>query len=116
MRNRNHLPHILHYICIQEGQGTGPSQSHYLSISSPKEKHAIFGFCTTEKHDIRYFHWIQVATLSMILLLNVVGIGLVMVVTVFFLNGTKRVSAVGWICAVFNIAVFAAPLSIMVIC
>lgn len=37
-----------------------------------------------------------------------------MLITTFAVKGINRVHAVGWICAVFNIAVFAAPLSIMV--
>lgn len=52
--------------------------------------------------------------MSLILLVNVAAFGLAMAVTVFLLGEAKRVSAVGWMCAVFNIAVFAAPLSIMV--
>ena len=33
----------------------------------------------------------------------------------FFLHGMKRTNAVGWICAAFNLSVFASPLSIMVL-
>ncbi|CAL9003722.1 unnamed protein product, partial [Prunus brigantina] len=55
----------------------------------------------------------MITTMSLILLVNVAAFGLVMAVTVFLLGEAKRVSAVGWMCAVFNIAVFAAPLSIM---
>ncbi|BFG37277.1 hypothetical protein CerSpe_235510 [Prunus speciosa] len=55
----------------------------------------------------------KITTMSLILLVNVAAFGLVMAVTVFLLGEAKRVSAVGWLCAVFNIAVFAAPLSIM---
>lgn len=56
---------------------------------------------------------LQIFTLNLILLVNV-AFGLTLAATIFLLSGTKRVAAVGWICAVFNIAVFAAPLSIMV--
>ncbi|TQD80993.1 hypothetical protein C1H46_033408 [Malus baccata] len=55
----------------------------------------------------------KITTLIWILLVNVAALGLVLAVTFFLLGGTVRISAVGWICAVFNIAVFAAPLSIM---
>ncbi|CAB4285516.1 unnamed protein product [Prunus armeniaca] len=55
----------------------------------------------------------KITTMSLILLVNVAAFGLVTAVTVFLLGEAKRISAVGWMCAVFNIAVFAAPLSIM---
>ncbi|KAJ7978217.1 Bidirectional sugar transporter SWEET [Quillaja saponaria] len=55
----------------------------------------------------------KIYSLGLILLFDVGAFGLVMVVTIFFLKGLNRVHAVGWICAAFNIAVFAAPLSIM---
>ncbi|KAL4609767.1 hypothetical protein ACB092_08G005200 [Castanea dentata] len=44
---------------------------------------------------------------------NIGAFGLIMVTTIFLLKGSKRVNAIGWICAVYNLAVFAAPLSIM---
>ncbi|KAA8537616.1 hypothetical protein F0562_027224 [Nyssa sinensis] len=36
-----------------------------------------------------------------------------MLFSMFLVKGSKRVSVVGWICAAINLAVFAAPLSIM---
>jgi len=50
----------------------------------------------------------------MILIADIGGFGLTMLITTFAVKGINRVHAVGWICAIFNIAVFAAPLSIMV--
>ncbi|CAN1232664.1 Bidirectional sugar transporter NEC1 [Linum perenne] len=41
------------------------------------------------------------------------GYGGMIVVTVYVLHGSARLNTIGWICAVFNIAVFAAPLSIL---
>ncbi|CAN1228017.1 Bidirectional sugar transporter NEC1, partial [Linum grandiflorum] len=41
------------------------------------------------------------------------GYGAMMLVTEFWLRGSSRMNTIGWICAVFNIAVFAAPLSIV---
>jgi len=38
-----------------------------------------------------------------------------MIITFFVVKSSFRVHAVGLICAIFNIAVFAAPLSIMVL-
>ncbi|XP_061338349.1 bidirectional sugar transporter SWEET9-like [Gastrolobium bilobum] len=55
----------------------------------------------------------KVSTLAMILIADVGGFGLTMIITTFVVKGSARVHAVGWVCAIFNIAVFAAPLSIM---
>ncbi|XP_031287861.1 bidirectional sugar transporter SWEET9-like [Pistacia vera] len=52
-------------------------------------------------------------TLTLILVLNVGAFGTVMLVSNFLLTGFKRISAVGWICAAYNLAEFVAPLSIM---
>ncbi|KAF3452410.1 hypothetical protein FNV43_RR02843 [Rhamnella rubrinervis] len=52
-------------------------------------------------------------TFKLIGLFNIATYGLVLVVTIFLFKGPDRANAVGWICAVFNLAVFAAPLSIM---
>ncbi|XP_047166703.1 bidirectional sugar transporter SWEET9-like [Vigna umbellata] len=55
----------------------------------------------------------KISTLVMILIADIGGFGLTMLVTIFAMKGINRVRAVGWVCAIFNIAVFAAPLSIM---
>ncbi|CAJ1843574.1 unnamed protein product [Sphenostylis stenocarpa] len=55
----------------------------------------------------------KISTLVLILIADVGGFGLTMLITTFAVKGINRVHAVGWICAIFNIAVFAAPLSIM---
>ncbi|CAN4084992.1 unnamed protein product [Withania somnifera] len=48
------------------------------------------------------------------LMLLVVGaLGMVMLFSYLFAKGSERVMIVGWICAVVNVVVFAAPLSIM---
>ncbi|CAI9099632.1 OLC1v1036484C2 [Oldenlandia corymbosa var. corymbosa] len=52
-------------------------------------------------------------TVKLILLFNVGVLGLIMVVSIVFTKGPHRVTLVGWTCAVINLAVFAAPLSIM---
>lgn len=56
---------------------------------------------------------LRISTLRLILLFNVGGQSIVMLFTSFYVKGSDRVSVVGWICAVFNLAVFAAPLSVM---
>ncbi|XP_027352629.1 bidirectional sugar transporter SWEET9-like [Abrus precatorius] len=55
----------------------------------------------------------KISTLFMILIPDLGGFGLTMLITNFAVKGINRVHAVGMICAIFNIAVFAAPLSIM---
>ncbi|KAI4372534.1 hypothetical protein MLD38_010752 [Melastoma candidum] len=54
----------------------------------------------------------KIATLSLIALFNT-GYLLVLFITIFLFKEQQRVDVVGWICAVFSIAVFASPLSIM---
>ncbi|XP_019174836.1 PREDICTED: bidirectional sugar transporter NEC1-like [Ipomoea nil] len=48
-----------------------------------------------------------------LLLLDILFFGAVIIVSLFLVNGSKRIALVGWTCAVINVAVFAAPLSIM---
>ncbi|XP_020224475.1 bidirectional sugar transporter SWEET9 [Cajanus cajan] len=55
----------------------------------------------------------KISTMVLILICDVGGFGLTMLISTFAVKGINRVHAVGWICAIFNIAVFAAPLSIM---
>ncbi|KAI3811603.1 hypothetical protein L1987_21329 [Smallanthus sonchifolius] len=55
----------------------------------------------------------KISTLVFISIFNVCGLGTVMLVSLILVKGPKRVELVGWICAVINLAVFAAPLSIM---
>ncbi|OWM67357.1 bidirectional sugar transporter SWEET9-like [Punica granatum] len=52
-------------------------------------------------------------TLKLLVLFNVLGFGIMLALTMWLLKGPRRVNAVGWICAAFNLAVFAAPLGIM---
>jgi solute carrier family 50 protein (sugar transporter) len=61
-----------------------------------------------------FYNELQISTLVLILIADIGGFGLTMIITFFVVKGTFRVHAVGLICAIFNIAVFAAPLSIMV--
>ncbi|KAG9149816.1 hypothetical protein Leryth_023646 [Lithospermum erythrorhizon] len=52
-------------------------------------------------------------TTKLIILFNIGALGLIMGLTGLLVKGKLRVSMVGWICAVFSVSVFAAPLSIM---
>nr|WNV59958.1 SWEET10 protein [Betula platyphylla] len=55
----------------------------------------------------------RVLTVKLLLLLNVFGFGLMLLLTLYLAKGTKRVQILGWICLVFNLSVFAAPLCIL---
>ncbi|KAG9445536.1 hypothetical protein H6P81_011664 [Aristolochia fimbriata] len=56
----------------------------------------------------------RMVTLRWLLLLNVGAFSLVFLLTFFLIQGVvERVKVMGWICMVFTISVFAAPLSIM---
>ncbi|KAJ4721197.1 Bidirectional sugar transporter SWEET [Melia azedarach] len=52
-------------------------------------------------------------TIKLILFFNIGAFSLLMVVVNFLIKPPHRVTAVGWVCAAYNLAVFAAPLSIM---
>nr|XP_043620151.1 bidirectional sugar transporter NEC1-like [Erigeron canadensis] len=55
----------------------------------------------------------KISTIKYISIFNVGGLGTVMILSMLFVKGQERVELVGWTCAVINLAVFAAPLSIM---
>ncbi|KAE8727934.1 Nodulin MtN3 family protein isoform 2 [Hibiscus syriacus] len=55
----------------------------------------------------------KVFTVKGIILFNLGGYCLIMVVTNLLTQRSKRVIAMGWICAVYSVAVYASPLSIM---
>ncbi|KAH6819471.1 bidirectional sugar transporter SWEET12-like protein [Perilla frutescens var. frutescens] len=55
----------------------------------------------------------RIQTMKLLLLLNVVGFGLIMFVTQFFVNDSNRANIVGWICLVFSLCVFVAPLCVV---
>ncbi|KAL1326630.1 hypothetical protein HN51_036753 [Arachis hypogaea] len=53
------------------------------------------------------------STIKLLMLLNVFGFGAMLLATLYLSKGAKRLAIIGWICLVFNISVFAAPLFIM---
>ncbi|KAE9602700.1 hypothetical protein Lal_00049690 [Lupinus albus] len=55
----------------------------------------------------------RLSTIKLLLLLNVFGYGAMLLATLYLSKGAKRLAIIGWICLVFNITVFAAPLFIM---
>ena len=56
----------------------------------------------------------QVKTVRLLVLM-IGGFGLILILTHFFAKGPIRVHIVGWICLIFSVSVFAAPLCILVI-
>lgn len=66
---------------------------------------AIFLFYASKK--------LRLSTIKLLLLLNVFGYGSMVISTLYFAEGSKRVNIIGWISLVFNISVFAAPLFVM---
>ncbi|CAL1405697.1 unnamed protein product [Linum trigynum] len=55
----------------------------------------------------------RMATLRTVVVLNLGGFCLILLLTHFFTSGRNRLLFLGWICAAFSVAVFAAPLTIM---
>lgn len=56
----------------------------------------------------------RVQTMKMLVLLVVVGFGAVALVSQFMFKGAVRAQVVGWVCLVFSLCVFVAPLCIVV--
>ena len=57
----------------------------------------------------------QIQTLKLLVSINVVGFGLIVILTQFAAKGAAdRVAIVGWICLIFSVCVFVAPLCIVV--
>lgn len=52
--------------------------------------------------------------MGLLLVFNVGTLGLIVLFSLLLVKGPQRVTLIGWICAAVNIAVFAAPLSIIV--
>ncbi|XP_024980944.1 bidirectional sugar transporter NEC1-like [Cynara cardunculus var. scolymus] len=52
-------------------------------------------------------------TIKLLVLFNIGSYGLIVITTLLTSQGSLRVMIVGWICAVFSVCVFAAPLSII---
>ncbi|KAI3506680.1 hypothetical protein L1887_21243 [Cichorium endivia] len=53
------------------------------------------------------------STVKLLAFFNILSYGLIVITTILATEGPERVAVVGWICAVFSVCVFAAPLSIM---
>ncbi|KAL3818534.1 hypothetical protein ACJIZ3_004439 [Penstemon smallii] len=55
----------------------------------------------------------RMQTVKLLLLLNIVGMGLILLLTHFLTKGATRANIVGWICLVFSLCVFVAPLCVV---
>ncbi|KAF9671748.1 hypothetical protein SADUNF_Sadunf12G0080500 [Salix dunnii] len=66
---------------------------------------AVYLFYATKKD--------KLLTFKLLLLFNIFGFGLICVLTLFLTRGQKRVHVLGWICMVFSLCVFVAPLFIV---
>ncbi|CAA0827295.1 Bidirectional sugar transporter SWEET10 [Striga hermonthica] len=55
----------------------------------------------------------RVETVRLLLLLNVAGLGLIVLLTHFLAKDSNRADIVGWICLVFALLVFVAPLCVV---
>ncbi|KAL3571312.1 hypothetical protein D5086_028561 [Populus alba] len=54
-----------------------------------------------------------ILTFKLLLLFNVFGFGLICALSLLLTEGTKRVHVLGWICMVFALCVFVAPLGVV---
>ncbi|MCE3051171.1 hypothetical protein HAX54_049037 [Datura stramonium] len=52
-------------------------------------------------------------TVKLLLLLNFFGLGLIILLTQFLAKGSNRAQIVGWICLIFSLCVFVAPLGVL---
>lgn len=58
----------------------------------------------------------QLQTIKLLVGMNVIGFGMIIGLTQFVAKGNaSRVTIVGWICLVFSLCVFVAPLCVVVI-
>lgn len=55
----------------------------------------------------------RIESLKLITLFIVVGFGLIVLITEFLAKGVHRVVIVGWICLIFSLCVFVAPLGVL---
>ncbi|XP_021906787.1 bidirectional sugar transporter SWEET14-like [Carica papaya] len=56
---------------------------------------------------------VKIQTIKLLALFNFGAYGLIIFCTSIFFKGAIRITVVGWICAVFSVSVFAAPLSVI---
>lgn len=99
------------YICFYLVFASKDTRVKYLLDKIYYELHVPSFSILLESNEL---HLNQIQTVKLILSLNVVGFGLVLFLTQFFANESNRGSIVGWICLVFSLCVFVAPLGVVV--
>lgn len=57
---------------------------------------------------------LQIQAVKLFLLVNIVVFGLIVLLTRFLVDESNRDNVVGWICLVFSLCVFVAPLCVVV--
>ncbi|CAN4085493.1 unnamed protein product [Withania somnifera] len=55
----------------------------------------------------------KMGTVKLLVSMNVVGLGLIILLTQFLAKGSNRAQIVGWICLIFSFCVFVAPLCVL---
>ncbi|XP_021690128.2 bidirectional sugar transporter SWEET10-like [Hevea brasiliensis] len=55
----------------------------------------------------------RILTMKLVLLFNVFGFGIISIIAMFLIHGKERVKVLGWICMIFALCVFVAPLGIV---
>ncbi|XP_038709404.1 uncharacterized protein LOC120004207 [Tripterygium wilfordii] len=77
----------------------------------------IFTFCMQTGYIIVYFLYAtkkdRILTTKLVLLFDVFGFGVICLLSLFLTKGEKRIAVLGWICMIFALCVFVAPLGIM---
>ena len=61
-----------------------------------------------------YSKYLQITTVKLVFLMNICGFGSILLLTLLLAEGANRVRILGWVCLVFSLSVFLAPLCIMV--
>ena len=86
----------------------------YMLISASSILARDFLPINLRRHSIEFTYVMQMRTAKLLVIFNVGAYALIVASTFLLSQGHRRVALVGWICSVFSVCVFAAPLSIMV--
>ena len=106
---RDHLPLPLHCLCSKENKGT------FFLLSD-----GFVLFFLDIPYILKFLNYIltwallQVSTIKLVVLLNIVSYVMIVAVTYFFIQPPKRVHILGGINLLLSFIVFVAPLSIIV--
>jgi solute carrier family 50 protein (sugar transporter) len=90
-----------------------PRRTKYIYLLSP-DLLFLKTLLTLLAYEYEEIYLVQILTFKLLLLFNSFGFGLICVLTLFLTQGQKRVQVLGWICMIFSLCVFVAPLFIVV--